>query len=63
MRSTYWTLFAVVIISVGVSVTLAAAYIASWDSLSAETRATIDVSYTLIGINFGVLIIGVLGDA
>jgi ABC-2 type transport system permease protein len=61
VRSTYWTLFAVVFVSIGVSVALAAAYIASWDSLSAETRATIDVSYPLIGVNFGVLIIGVLG--
>ena len=61
VRSTYWTLFAVVIVSIGVSVALAAAYIASWNSLSQETRSTIDVSYTLIGVNFGVLIIGVLG--
>ncbi len=61
VRSTYWTLFLVVIISVGVSVALGAAYIASWDSLSQSTRSTIDVSYTLVGVNFGVLIIGVLG--
>jgi ABC-type transport system involved in multi-copper enzyme maturation permease subunit len=61
VRSTYWTLFAVVLVSVGVSVALAAAYIASWNSLSDETRATLDISYPLIGVNFGVLIIGVLG--
>jgi ABC-type transport system involved in multi-copper enzyme maturation permease subunit len=61
VRSTYWTLVAVVIVSIGVSVALGAAYIASWDSLSQETRSTIDVSYTLIGVNFGVLIIAVLG--
>jgi ABC-2 type transport system permease protein len=61
VRGTYWTLFAVVLVSIGVSVALAAAYVASWDSLSQQTRATIDVSYTLVGVNLGVLIIGVLG--
>jgi ABC-2 type transport system permease protein len=61
VRSTYWTLFAVVIVSVGVSVALAAAYIGTWNSLSDETKATLDISYPLIGVNFGVLIIGVLG--
>ena len=61
VRSTYWTLFAVVIVSVGVSVALAAAYIASWNSLSQDTRDRLDISYSLIGVNFGVLIIGVLG--
>jgi ABC-2 type transport system permease protein len=61
VRSTYWTLFAVVLVSIGVSVALAAAYIATWDSLSQETRSTVDVSYTLVGVNFGVMVIGVLG--
>jgi ABC-2 type transport system permease protein len=61
VRSTFWTVFAVVLVSVGLSVALAAAYVASWDSLSQETRTTLDISYPLIGVNFGVLIIGVLG--
>ena len=61
VRSTYWTLFAAVLVSVGLSVAIAAATVTSWNSLSSSTRRSIDVSYTLAGVNFGVLVIGVLG--
>jgi hypothetical protein len=61
VRSTYWTLIIAVLVSVGLSVVIAAATVATWNTLSESTRLSIDVSYTLAGVNFGVLVIGVLG--
>lgn len=61
VRSTYWTLFATVVVSIGASVGLAAAFVASWDSIAANTKATLDISFPLVGIQFGMLIIAVLG--
>jgi ABC-type transport system involved in multi-copper enzyme maturation permease subunit len=61
VRSTYWTLIIAVLVSVGLSVVITAATVATWNSLSESTKRSISVSYTLAGVNFGVLVIGVLG--
>jgi ABC-2 type transport system permease protein len=61
VRSTYWTLIATVLVSIGASIGLAAAFVASWNSIDPATRATLDISYPLVGIQFGMLVIAVLG--
>lgn len=62
VRSTYWTLLAAVVVSVGISALLALALVTSWDHQSAADRATFDpVSFGLAGINFGVIALAVFG--
>lgn len=61
VRSTYWTLLAVMLVSIGLSALIAAVYAANWNTLSVTQKAQIDISYPLVGVNFGVLVIGVLG--
>ncbi|MBR7829555.1 hypothetical protein KDK95_24835 [Actinospica sp. MGRD01-02] len=61
VRSTYWTLLICVVLSVGISLLIAAVTSANWDTLSATNRATVDMSSVVAGVYFGVLVVGVLG--
>ncbi|HTJ72443.1 MAG TPA: ABC transporter permease [Actinospica sp.] len=61
VRSTYWTLLICLVVSVGISVLIAAVTSANWDQIGASDRATMGVSTTVSGVFFGVLVTGVLG--
>jgi ABC-2 type transport system permease protein len=61
VRSTFWTLLACLLVSVGISVLIAAVTSANWSSLSESSRATMDMSAVVAGVYFGVLVTGVLG--
>jgi ABC-2 type transport system permease protein len=61
VRSTFWTLLICLLLSVGISVLIAAVTSANWDSLSDSSKATMDMSAVVAGVYFGVLVTGVLG--
>lgn len=62
VKSTYWTVLATVIVTVGLSFLLALAITANLDSMDAGERAQFDAtSWGMLGINFGILILAVLG--
>jgi len=61
VRSTFWTLLACLLVSVGISVLIAAVTSANWSSLSESSKATMDMSAVVAGVYFGVLVTGVLG--
>jgi ABC-2 type transport system permease protein len=61
VRSTFWTLLLSLILSVGISLLIAAVTSANWDSIDAATRADTDMSTVVAGVYFGVLVTGVLG--
>lgn len=64
VRSTYWTLFALVLVSVGLGAIIAAATKAHWSSMSPADKATFDaVQASQGGLMFlGQLVIVVLGS-
>ena len=61
VRSTYWTLLICLVLTVGISLLIAAVTSANWDTISANSRATTDMSVVVAGVYFGVLVTGVLG--
>ena len=62
VKSTFWTLLAALVVTVGISVLLALAFATSYDRLPERDRATFDpAAYGLVGINFGIIALGVLG--
>ncbi|WP_062444161.1 ABC transporter permease subunit [Herbidospora daliensis] len=62
VRSTLWSMFATVVVTVGLSSLLALAYTLSYDRLGFRARLAFDpVAYGLAGLNFGVITLGVLG--
>ena len=61
VRSTFWTLLVCLVLSVGISVLIAAVTSANWDSIDASSRSTMDMSSVVAGVYFGVLVTGVLG--
>lgn len=62
VRSTYWSLLVAVLAAVGIGALATAGTSANWDQLSAEDRATFDVtSVSLAGLFLAQLAIGVLG--
>lgn len=62
VKSTYWTVLATLVVTIGLSVLLAAVFVGQYDKLDPLERATFDpASWGMIGINFGVLILAVLG--
>lgn len=62
VRSTYWILATLVVLTVGISVLLCAVTAAHWSKTSASSRASFDpVSTSLAGFYLGQLIIAVLG--
>lgn len=61
VRSTFWTLLICLLVSVGISVLIAAVTSANWDSLSDSSKATMDMSAVVAGVYFGVLVTGVFG--
>jgi len=61
VRSTFWTLLICLLVSVGISLLIAAVTSANWDSLSDSSKATMDMSAVVAGVYFGVLVTGVLG--
>jgi ABC-2 type transport system permease protein len=63
VRSTWWTLLVLMVVSVGFSALICAVTNANWKNLSASSRATFDATSTSLGgIGFlGPLVIAVLG--
>ena len=61
VRSTFWTLLICLLLSVGISVLIAALTSANWDTLSDSSKASTDMSSVVAGVYFGVLVTGVLG--
>lgn len=61
VRSTFWTLLICLLLSVGISLLIAAVTSANWNSLSLAAQASTDISSTVAGVYFGVLVTGVLG--
>ncbi|HEV2638362.1 MAG TPA: ABC transporter permease subunit [Actinocrinis sp.] len=61
VRSTYWTALATLIIGVGLSILLSFVLSDNLGSMTAENRAKIDISYTMIALDFAMLAVGVLG--
>jgi ABC-2 type transport system permease protein len=63
VRSTWWTLLMLLVISIGFGALICAVSKAQWNSMSASSRATFDAASTSLGgIGFlGPLIIAVLG--
>jgi ABC-type transport system involved in multi-copper enzyme maturation permease subunit len=61
VRSTFWALLVSLLLSVGISVLIAAVTSANWDTISSTERATMDMSAVVAGVYFGVLVTGVLG--
>jgi ABC-type transport system involved in multi-copper enzyme maturation permease subunit len=62
LRSTWYTLLITAVATIGFGVIASAATASRWSSMSAADKATFDpVSTSLLGVDFGVLAIGVLG--
>jgi ABC-2 type transport system permease protein len=62
VRSTYWTLLAAVVITVGISALVSAIYVNQYPTMSASDRAFFDPThFTLIGVFLAQFAIGVLG--
>ena len=62
VRSTYWTLLAAVIATVGISALISSIYASQYSTMSASSRAHFDpTSFSLNGIFLAQLAIGVLG--
>jgi ABC-type transport system involved in multi-copper enzyme maturation permease subunit len=62
LRSTWYTLLITAVATIGFGVIASAATASRWISMSAADKATFDpVSTSLLGVDFGVLAIGVLG--
>jgi len=62
VRSTMWTLGAIIVLGLGLSAIATAETAAHWSTMAAGSRASFDPTQTsLIGIAFGQLVIGILG--
>jgi ABC-2 type transport system permease protein len=62
VRSTYWTLLAAAVITIGISVLVTAIYVNQYPGMSASDRAFIDPThFSLIGVFLAQFAIGVLG--
>src|SRR5207245_2432064 len=62
VKSTFWTLLAALVVTVGLSVLLSLAFASSYDKMSVKERARFDpAAWSLVGINFGMIALGVLG--
>lgn len=62
VRSTFWTLLAGIVVTVGLSVLLAFFFVSAYDQLTPRDRLQFDpTAYGLVGINFGMVAFGVLG--
>ncbi|GAA2579113.1 ABC transporter permease subunit [Actinomadura fulvescens] len=62
VRSTFWTLLAAIIVTIGLSALLAWAFTSAYGQMSAADKAQFDpAAFGLAGINFGMVAFGVLG--
>lgn len=62
VKSTFWTLLAGIIVSIGLSALIAWAFASSYDQMDAEDKAKFDpAAFGLVGLNFGMVAFGVLG--
>ncbi|REE99630.1 ABC transporter permease subunit [Thermomonospora umbrina] len=62
VKSTFWTLLAGVVVSIGLSGLISLGFTSSYDQLSAEDKAQFDTAaFSLVGLNFGMVAFGVLG--
>ncbi|MFC5182258.1 ABC transporter permease subunit [Actinomadura harenae] len=62
VRSTFWTLLAGLVVTIGLSVLLALVFVSAYDQLTPRDRFQFDpTAYGLVGIQFGMVAFGVLG--
>ena len=61
VRSTFWTLLLTLVLSIGISLLIAVLTSVNWSTVSDSSKATLDMSQVELGVNFGILVIGVLG--
>lgn len=62
VRSTFWTLLAAIVVTIGLSLLLAWAFTSSYDQMKPADRADFDpAAFGMVGINFGMVAFGVLG--
>ncbi len=62
LRSTRYTLLATAVVTVGFGVLVSAVVSSHWSTMSASSRASFDpLSSSLLGVNFGLLTVGILG--
>jgi ABC-2 type transport system permease protein len=62
LRSTRYALLATAVLTIGLGIIASAVEVSRWTSLSAADKASFDpLTQSLLGVNFGVLAIGVLG--
>jgi len=61
VRSTYWTGLATVLVGVAISILLSLAITSNLGTMAADQRVKVDISFTMLGLDFAMLIIGVLG--
>jgi ABC-2 type transport system permease protein len=61
VRSTYWTGLATVLVGVALSILLSLALTSNLSTMAADQRVKVDISFTMLGLDFAMMIIGVLG--
>lgn len=63
VRSTYWTLLAAIVVTVGYAAGISAAIAAQWDNIPAQAKAGMPspLAFSLTGVQLGQLALGVLG--
>jgi ABC-2 type transport system permease protein len=62
VKSTYWTIIATLVVTIGLSFLFALAVTSAWDEMDAQDKADFDpAAFGLVGTTFGLLILAVLG--
>ena len=61
VRSTFWTVLLTLVLSIGISLLVAVITSVNWSTVSDSSKATLDMSQVELGVNFGILVVGVLG--
>ena len=61
VRSTYWTALTTLIVGVGISILFSWLLSTNLSTMSAVDKAKIDISFTIFGLDFALLAVGVLG--
>jgi ABC-2 type transport system permease protein len=62
VKSTYWTVIATLVVTIGLSFLFALAFTSNFDKMTVQEKAEFDpASFGLVGTTFGLLILAVLG--